>query len=42
LLRRLSSTDFQIKSEFWLKEEGASDEDEQFTKPYQMASYFLR
>jgi hypothetical protein len=45
----MTPTDFQIKSAFWLKEEnvGASngspdDDDAEITKPYQMASYFLR
>lgn len=48
LLRRMTPTDFQIKPAFWLKEEGTranggSDEDcAELTKPYQMASYFLR
>jgi hypothetical protein len=44
----MTPTDFQIKPAFWLKEEGTranggSDEDcAELTKPYQMASYFLR
>ena len=43
----MTPTDFQIKPAFWLKEgtraNGGSDEDcAELTKPYQMASYFLR